>query len=201
MRLARQALTFMLFVGPSACQTSHDTEQHVAKGFSGAAEKGGPRGPVGPIPASECPVKDGVCTKEYSPVLCSASVYAGQAVKPNDRLVVWGANPCVGLLKLRQEACGNTMQPTLLSQIQCVPDASGEHCPPAQPQCSPQVKPSTCTAHAYGEAALEPAQRIRASETNECLARAKLKAEACRVNLDPMLLKKIFCEGRSKIKK
>ena len=177
-----------------SCQTSNNGTP-VSGASEPAAATPAPNGVTGPIHASECPAKSGPCSKEFIPVMCSASVYAGLPVKAEDRLVIWGANQCLGLAKLGVEACKNTLQPSLLSQIQCVPDASGGHCPPPQAACPTSVKPVTCTAQNYGKEHLSPSQRMTVAGSNECVARTRLKVEACRANLDPFMLRKIFCEN------
>ena len=180
-----------------SCQTSNNGTPALDSSETAAATAA-PKGVTGPIHISECPAKNGSCTKELIPVMCSASVYAGQSVKHEDRLVVWGSNQCIGLAKLGVEACKNALQPSLLSQMQCVPDASGGHCPPPQAACPNTVKPVTCTAQTYRNEALSASQRMTVAGSNECLARARLKVDACRANLDPFMLKKIFCESQIK---
>lgn len=200
MSLMRWALALILPYFLQSCQTGGDSapkapELPVSSGESAASPSN-----VGPVPPAECPAKVPACTKEYSPVICTFSVYAGRPLKTPDRLVTWGPNACVGIGRLYQEACKNLMQPRLISQVQCVPDASSGHCPPPQPKCSAVSKPSVCTANAYDRETLSKDQKIIANDSNECLARARLKLEACRINLDPSRLAKVYCEGTSKKK-
>lgn len=192
------ALTFPYFL--LSCQTGGDSVAPAPELSASSGESTAPLINMGPVPPAECPAKVPVCTKEYSPVICTFTVYAGRPLKAPDRLVAWGPNACVGLGRLYQEACKNLMQPRLIGQMQCVPDASSGHCPPPQAKCSAVAKPSVCTANAYGQESLSKDQKIIATETNECMARAKLKLEACRANLDPNRLAKVYCESVAKKK-
>ena len=178
-----------------SCQTGGNGTDSAPALSSTSPDSATPAVTMGPVPPEECPGKVPICTKEFSPVICTFSVYAGRPLKASERLVTWGSNSCVGLERLYQEACKNLMQPRLIGQMQCVPDASGGHCPPPQAKCASAVKPSVCTAHAYGREGLSPEQKMSATDANECLARARLKMEACRANLDPSQLAKISCES------
>jgi len=200
MSIKSKALMFLFPILMLSCQTGRDSMPATSEVAVPAAEASSAPQTMGPVPPYECPGKVPVCTKEFSPVMCTFSVYAGRPLKAADRLVTWGPNACVGLSRLYQEACKNLMQPRLIGQTQCVPDASGGHCPPPQARCAATVKPSVCRANAYGQEPLSGDQRIIAASSSECLARAKLKMEACRANLDPSLLAKVYCESVAKKK-
>jgi hypothetical protein len=143
--------------------------------------------------AKECPVGNVVCTMDYSPVVCSAATYDGIMQPLSSRLMAWGSNGCSGRLKLHKEACLNHLLPSKLGSIQCVPDASNGHCPTEDVACSQDVVPSECRAASYASAVLDASQQITGRGDNECRAKADLRRQACRANLDPQQLDKISC--------
>ncbi len=196
----RWLLSPIIWLSILSCQTGGDSTDQSDELASKTSEEPSSANNIGPVPAAECPGRAPICTKEYAPVICTFSVYAGRPLKASERLVTWGSNACVGTGRLYQEACKNLMQPRLIGQLQCVPDASGGRCPPHQTKCTQSLKPSICTANAYGKEQLSADQKIIAMESNECLARAKLKMDACRANLDPSLLTKVYCENVAKKK-
>lgn len=149
---------------------------------------------------TECPPSDTVCPMNFAPVLCAALATDGKRNDADDRLVVWATNNCAGRLKLQKEACARRFPPSKLAKVQCVPDATGGHCPIVAGDCKPGGKPVSCVAATYAGHGLSEDLRPTASAANECLARFELQMVACRENLDPTQLGEISCRQGKAVK-
>jgi len=141
----------------------------------------------------ECPIRNTVCTMDYSPMVCSSPSYDGKKESTAQQLIAWGANACAAKLNLHRAVCGLQLLPSKLGALQCVPDASGGHCPPKDPACAAGGKPTSCSANTYGVQHLGADLAIRASGSSECEARANVAKEACRRNLDPEKFAAAIC--------
>lgn len=148
----------------------------------------------------ECPPSDTVCPMNFAPVMCAALSTEVKKNEANDRLVVWATNNCAGRLKLHREACTRGLPPSKLIKVQCVPDATGGHCPIAAGDCKPGGKPASCVAATYAGHGLSDEMRLTANAANECLARVELQMVACRENLDPTQLGDISCRQGNALK-
>jgi hypothetical protein len=133
----------------------------------------------------ECPIRNTVCTMDYSPMVCSSPSYEGKKGNAARQLIAWGANACEAKLNLQRTVCALQLLPSKLGAIQCVPDASGGHCPPKGVTCAAGGRPTDCIADTYGVQHLDADLVIKASGGNECEARANVAKEACHRNLDP----------------
>ncbi len=151
-------------------------------------------------PNTECPPTDTVCPMNWAPVMCTVNTPDEKQQSGTVRLVAWGSNNCVGRLKLSKDACARNLRPSKLGRIQCVPDASGGHCPITEVDCKGGGKSSTCSAGSYGGHPLTEEQRLTAEAANECLARSELQMVACRQNLDPTQLGDISCRHGKHVK-
>lgn len=187
-RLPSPWLALLGLVVISACRTTNDSETKEAPRPAIKIPEAPP-----PDEPAECPVGSVACSSEYDPVMCSASAYSGKAVDGDARIVAWGTNACTGRIALEKEACRLELRPSKLGNIQCVPDASDGNCPPESVACPDGAAPSVCTAGAYGEVELPAAKALKAWGSNACVATANLAQVACRQNLNPKALKKIFC--------
>ncbi len=96
-----------------------------------------------------------VCGGLEDPVVCSASSYDGNPLAGERVVMGWGSNTCSGRQALYAAACAAKLLPSRLEQVQCVPDASGGHCPPKVVDCAPDPVAASCTAGVYdGQAML-----------------------------------------------
>lgn len=146
----------------------------------------------------DCPVKDVVCAQLIAPVMCTATTHDGRPLDPKTAPVVWGANACMGRMKLAKEACMQNLSPPKLGQIRCVPDPSNGRCPPVAIPCASGGQPVACVARAYGDQKLSPQQQLTASGLDQCQASTNLMLLACRQSLDPAMLRDISCKGEPK---
>ncbi|MEN9834184.1 MAG: hypothetical protein RL011_377 [Pseudomonadota bacterium] len=156
--------------------------------------------PAKSLVESECPPSDTVCPMNFAPVMCAAHATESKDPKSDNRLVVWASNNCAGRLKLQKEACARNFPPSKLYKIQCVPDATGGHCPVVEGDCKAGGKPATCVATIYAGEGLSEEQKIAAAASSECQARLELQIAACRENLDPTQLGDIRCQQRKAVK-
>lgn len=183
----------------SGCQTTENApspDTGVAIAPQGPETDLGPGALYGPISPLECPAKAMVCTREEDPSLCSATLPESKEGTGSERLIVWARNGCLGINKLRLDACGRAVPPSRLIKVQCVPDASRGHCPTPKPVCRGVSRATRCRAEKYARQGLTPEQWPRGEGISDCMARFELKMDACRNNLDPHLLSKIVCEGQ-----
>lgn len=150
-------------------------------------------GPPADLSMAECPPKSVVCGQEDEPAYCTATTHAGRPLPESLVVRAWGSNSCQGRVGLARTACAQGLDPAQLGQVQCVPDASGGHCPPNSVACGPEVSPTICVAARYGAQWLSEDQALQAWGTNPCWAREALAAEACRRNLDPTALGDVAC--------
>ena len=145
---------------------------------------------------AECPIRNTVCTMDYNPMVCSAAAYAGKAQSVAEQSIAWGPNGCAAKLNLHRQICAAGLLPSKLGEVQCVPDASNGHCPPASAVCREHGQPTNCRADAYGSQHLNPDLAVKTAGASECEAKAKLNKEACRRNLDPERLAAITCSAQ-----
>ena len=144
----------------------------------------------------ECPIRNTVCTMDYNPMVCSAVTYAGRSQPVAEQSIAWGPNGCAAKLNLHRQICAAGLLPSKLGEVQCVPDASNGHCPPAGAVCQGPGQPTSCRAEAYGSQHLNPDLAVKAAGASECEAKTKLNKEACRRNLDPERLTAITCSAQ-----
>ena len=147
----------------------------------------------------ECPPIAGICAKAESAVFCQVRSYKNRVLHFHDQLSVHADSACAARIEIYKNACQARMVPSELGIMQCVPDGSSGNCPELEEQCASEQDTATevtytiCFADKYGNQTVKRSPGLFGRGTNECGARANLRANTCKNNLNPELLTEVSC--------